>query len=92
MKCDNTKAAFIREHLHTGSREHMADMKSVDAHRNVLNRGLRELAEECGGASEALRPHKEVFDAGVRGRFRLTKAERETPQAQLTCSRGSFQT
>ena len=63
-------------------------MKSVEAHRNVLNRGLGELAAECGGAAEAWWAPKEIFDVGVRGRFRPTQAESVTPQSQMTCSRG----
>ena len=67
-----TKADFIRQHVYTDNPKAQVYMKSVEAHRNVLNRGLGELAAECGGAAEAWAASKAVVDAGVRGRFRHT--------------------
>ena len=44
IQCPNTKAEFIRKHFYTCNPKHQTDKKSAPAHRNILNRGLRNLA------------------------------------------------
>ena len=49
IRAASSKAAFIRSVLHTGNKKAKADNKSINSHRNLLNRGIKEWPTAGGG-------------------------------------------
>ena len=89
IRASSSKAEFIRAVLFSKAQRATADNKSISAARNILNRGLRELATAGGGVdSETSGLPAELLDGGKRGRRTLTEAEKSTPQHLMTCFRG----
>ena len=64
-------------------------MKCLNAARNILNRGLREL-KRFGGATDldSCGALAELIDGGKRGRKRKSEADKNTPQYLMSSLRG----
>ena len=89
LRAPTSKAEFIRSKLWTPDMRYSADVKCLNAARNILNRGIREL--RTFGTDEemtSLGALAGVCDAGKRGRKRKTDAEQSTPQYLMCSLRG----
>ena len=74
IRASTSKASFIRTKLWTSSELVSADEKSLNAARNILNRGLRELKSlGCAGDLESCGVLAEMLDGGKRGRNKNEK-------------------
>ena len=89
LRAPTSKAEFIRSKLWTPDQRISADVKCLNAARNILNRGIRELKtfgnatdiDSCGALAE-------MFDGGKRGRKRKSEADKSTPQFLMCSLRG----
>ena len=69
IRASTSKASFIRTKLWTSAQRVSADVKSLNAARNILNRGIRELkALGCSGDLGSCGALAEMLDGGKRGR------------------------
>ena len=90
IRAATSKASFIRKVLMTKEAQRVsADNKTLCAARNILNRGLRELASlGCTADKESHGLLAEVLDGGKRGRRKKSECDKSTPQCLMTCFRG----
>ena len=78
IRVASSKVAFIRSVLHTGNKKAKTDNKSMNSHRNLLNRGIKEWAKAGGGVDfETAGLPAEFLDGGKRGRRKLTVQKRQ---------------
>ena len=69
IRASTSKASFIRAKVWTSSQRVSADVKSLNAARNILNRGIRELKSlGCSVDIESCGVLAEMLDGGKRGR------------------------
>ena len=89
LRAPTSKAEFIRAKLWTPDERVSADVKCLNAARNILNRGLREL-RAFGGATDvdSCGALAEMLDGGRRGRKRKSEADKNTPQYLMSSLRG----
>ena len=89
LRAPTSKAEFIRTKLWTPDQRISADTKCLNAARNILNRGIREL-NTFGNETERERSGAlaEMLDGGKRGRKRKSEADKSTPQYLMSSLRG----
>ena len=89
LRAPTSKAEFIRPKLWTPDQRISADEKCINAARNILNRGIREL-KSFGNATdiESCGVLAEMFDGGKRGRKRKSEADKCIPQYLMCSLRG----
>ena len=89
LRAPTSKAEFIRSKLWTPDHRISADVKCLNAARNILNRGIREL-NTFGNETDRERSGAlaEMLDGGKRGRKRKSEADKSTPQYVMCSLRG----